>query len=116
MSFLIFLGISIYLLSCFLPSIIIWYKRNHCPKCGNWHCLKYVTEVVTDKVVGHDRNRYGSGGGYGKGFFGGMFNSHTSDQPFIRYWVEERYVCRSEERRVGKECRIGCRSRWSPYH
>ena len=23
---------------------------------------------------------------------------------------------RSEERRVGKECRIGCRSRWSPYH
>ena len=24
--------------------------------------------------------------------------------------------CRSEERRVGKECRIGCRSRWSPYH
>ena len=25
-------------------------------------------------------------------------------------------VERSEERRVGKECRIGCRSRWSPYH
>ena len=23
---------------------------------------------------------------------------------------------RSEERRVGKDCRIGCRSRWSPYH
>ena len=23
---------------------------------------------------------------------------------------------RSEERRVGKECYIGCRSRWSPYH
>ena len=30
-----------------------------------------------------------------------------------------KYRCkntRSEERRVGKECRIGCRSRWSPYH
>ena len=26
------------------------------------------------------------------------------------------YLNRSEERRVGKECRIGCRSRWSPYH
>ena len=25
-------------------------------------------------------------------------------------------VGRSEERRVGKECRIRCRSRWSPYH
>ena len=24
--------------------------------------------------------------------------------------------CRSEERRVGKECRLTCRSRWSPYH
>jgi glucuronate isomerase len=23
---------------------------------------------------------------------------------------------RSEERRVGKECGIACRSRWSPYH
>ena len=26
------------------------------------------------------------------------------------------FKTRSEERRVGKECRIGCRSRWSPYH
>ena len=25
-------------------------------------------------------------------------------------------VRRSEERRVGKECTIQCRSRWSPYH
>ena len=25
-------------------------------------------------------------------------------------------VKRSEERRVGKECRCTCRSRWSPYH
>ena len=25
-------------------------------------------------------------------------------------------AARSEERRVGKECRLLCRSRWSPYH
>ena len=25
-------------------------------------------------------------------------------------------VDRSEERRVGKECELKCRSRWSPYH
>ena len=25
-------------------------------------------------------------------------------------------LMRSEERRVGKECRMPCRSRWSPYH
>ena len=27
-----------------------------------------------------------------------------------------RIALRSEERRVGKECRLTCRSRWSPYH
>ena len=26
------------------------------------------------------------------------------------------YLHRSEERRVGKECALLCRSRWSPYH
>ena len=25
-------------------------------------------------------------------------------------------MIRSEERRVGKECSLPCRSRWSPYH
>ena len=25
-------------------------------------------------------------------------------------------LARSEERRVGKECMVQCRSRWSPYH
>ena len=25
-------------------------------------------------------------------------------------------LARSEERRVGKECKVHCRSRWSPYH
>src|SRR3546814_4963668 len=28
----------------------------------------------------------------------------------------DRVRCRSEERRVGKECVSTCRSRWSPYH
>ena len=28
----------------------------------------------------------------------------------------ERHLARSEERRVGKECGLLCRSRWSPYH
>ena len=27
-----------------------------------------------------------------------------------------KYLARSEERRVGKECLRLCRSRWSPYH
>ena len=37
-------------------------------------------------------------------------------------WAKERAIgnrminARSEERRVGKECALLCRSRWSPYH
>src|SRR3546814_5453402 len=34
----------------------------------------------------------------------------------IRALAGERDRCRSEERRVGKECVSTCRSRWSPYH
>jgi hypothetical protein len=30
--------------------------------------------------------------------------------------MDFKWVLRSEERRVGKECRRLCRSRWSPYH
>ena len=31
-------------------------------------------------------------------------------------WFANRRERRSEERRVGKECELKCRSRWSPYH
>ena len=31
-------------------------------------------------------------------------------------WAYGQANLRSEERRVGKECNLGCRSRWSPYH
>ena len=34
------------------------------------------------------------------------------DVSFIRLWFTDIFGQRSEERRVGKECR----SRWSPYH
>jgi S-formylglutathione hydrolase len=43
----------------------------------------------------------------------------------VLYWLsgltctEQNFItksARSEERRVGKECRRLCRSRWSPYH
>ena len=38
-----------------------------------------------------------------------MVHSTGADNPNLK-----RY--RSEERRVGKECSLLCRSRWSPYH
>ena len=98
---LIFLFIVIFLFLTFLPSIILWYKRKKCPKCRAWGTLKFVKEIVKDKVVGHDRNRYGGGGGhYRYGGLGVFHSSHTSDQPFIRYWVEERYICQKCGRHI----------------
>ena len=38
-----------------------------------------------------------------------------ADQPKL-YAMLSRWRTRSEERRVGKECFLLCRSRWSPYH
>ena len=37
-------------------------------------------------------------------------------QSVIARLEDAAYRGRSEERRVGKECMEGCRSRWSPYH
>ena len=42
------------------------------------------------------------------------FKGSRKSTPFASQMAAE--TARSEERRVGKECRIGCRSRWSPYH
>ena len=51
---------------------------------------------------------------YGNGAFEGIRAYETSKGPAIFRLTEhiERLFARSEERRVGKECR----SRWSPYH
>lgn len=87
--------IIIYLVVKLSPLVNLWYKRHRCPGCGNWHCLNYVSEIVTDKVIGHDHRNYGTGvGGHDQKYLGGLFGSRMSDQPFIRCWVEERYICR----------------------
>ena len=49
----------------------------------------------------------------------GIFMGHpflfTQEAPLF-YPLTAPLLLRSEERRVGKECRLLCRSRWSPYH
>jgi hypothetical protein len=57
---------------------------------------------------------------------GGVKTEYSSWAPIFVYpWALVGYMAafsgfaisrRSEERRVGKECRRLCRSRWSPYH
>ena len=58
-------------------------------------------------------------------FLAGQVDAKTMQSVYLnnRKFINEVEVAvyttdfhRSEERRVGKECRIGCRSRWSPYH
>ena len=44
-----------------------------------------------------------------------IFLSRKSQKKVVQNWIDDNrkvFLCRSEERRVGKECR----SRWSPYH
>ena len=38
------------------------------------------------------------------------------DALFVAGFADLRRSVRSEELRVGKECMVQCRSRWSPYH
>src|SRR3546814_17368173 len=47
---------------------------------------------------------------------GSVVRSDLSSDGDRRWLVEQMQSCRSEERRVGKECVSTCRSRWSPYN
>ena len=52
---------------------------------------------------------------YGRFVFPQCFGESAGHKQLLRITAATAAI-RSEERRVGKECRIGCRSRWSPYH
>src|SRR3546814_19166159 len=45
-----------------------------------------------------------------------MFRPDKTNGYRVAFHADEVNHCRSEERRVGKECVSTCRSRWSPYH
>ena len=46
----------------------------------------------------------------------GLGDSMTKKGAELSRGMHQKAQLRSEERRVGKECWITCRSRWSPYH
>jgi hypothetical protein len=74
-----------------------------------------TTEVIRSTIAGNEAVRGG-----GLSFLGGTHELTSSDVDGNTatahsggIWAN---VQRSEERRVGKECGLRCRSRWSPYH
>ena len=75
---------------------------------------KFSGEPICQILEEQTGERVGSFGSSGQGpgeFIAAEFIGKTEGDDTL-YFVN----LRSEERRVGKECRIGCRSRWSPYH
>ena len=67
---------------------------------GHMEYFKYMHDLLQEKGAPHIKI-FGGGGG-----------------TILPSEIEELhgYGIRSEERRVGKECGLLCRSRWSPYH
>ena len=82
---------------CFLPTVIgimvvLWYFLNVPPQGG-----VYIGILAALPIP-----------------FLGLFKYRGMSIPML--CKEWKYLQRSEERRVGKECLRLCRSRWSPYH
>src|SRR3546814_3636145 len=68
-------------------------------------CSSDLREVRLDQQLGRLHRRPGDGAGVLP-----VAGQRAGAERFCRH------LCRSEERRVGKECVSTCRSRWSPYH
>ena len=75
--------------------------------------LQIAEDTVGADIV-HSHTWYANGAGHLAKLLHGIPHVVTAHslEP-LRPWKAEQ---RSEERRVGKECAITCRSRWSPYH
>ena len=66
--------------------------------------IRVVENTSFVDILSNGRVRLGVGSGYRPYEFEGLGRDFDNRRD------------RSEERRVGKECHVVCRSRWSPYH
>ena len=79
--------------------------------------LSTYTDDIEHDAIGREPNPI-----TGKAAIGVFYREFLSDLehakviPVRRLYGDAFAVGRSEERRVGKECTMTCRSRWSPYH
>ena len=71
-------------------------------------CIMHFLSYAQEPVFAYDNNQIKSKPQFIEAFNNGNFDNITSHSLQKSYNVS----ARSEERRVGKECR----SRWSPYH
>ena len=82
-----------------------------------------ATDLTTKTVISYSENKTALANGMSF-YLGASENTllkvtdvlTTKDKKKVISFGDADGDVRSEERRVGKECRIGCRSRWSPYH
>src|SRR2546430_5515668 len=92
-------------------------RRRHTRFDCDWSsdvCSSDLLELTIRKVSEYDNRKFDSNEGQGTAWpapgFG--YGDGQGADDGVRRPVEQSEISRSEERRVGKECR----SRWSPYH
>ena len=78
---------------------------------GSKRAMNQDSVYCNENSVGGFQNLFIVADGMGK-----LAKKMGAETAFSASECAEALNYRSEERRVGKECRIGCRSRWSPYH
>src|SRR2546421_8879630 len=88
-------------------------RRRHTRSDRDWSSDVCSSDLLSERLGGRDGgNRYGTGWGVNRGLFCWNRACCGEGSKRTRCNREVERIQRSEERRVGKECR----SRWSPYH
>ena len=78
-----------------------------------WQVERLVRAGFTELVVNHSHLGERIEQALGDGARFGARIRYSPESPALE---TAGGIARSEERRVGKECMVQCRSRWSPYH